>query len=314
MTTPLDINVRERGAEETSRRLRGVSAAVGGVATQARRSFSPLLGMNVITGLLGGSLIGMALAGGSGANAMLRLQSAVADLLDPFVSLLAVAVEWFARLPTWVQYLIALGVVIIALLSPLTSLGRTIGAVAGVNFGRAVLSWLGPLVRVALVLFLVLGLIDELRRIWPQLEQVGLQVNNAITNSIVDLANSVIDLLNLISRAGEALYLLGSNPANVRLAFTRPPVISQIARQPNVRPQQGPLGPSLFDQTFGGLSQAFGLLQQPSPTAPASSSPPVFPQAPTYNNFFGLDANAAQQLVRETVINPADRSRQNGGP
>lgn len=98
MTTQgLDVQVSAPGAQQAAAQIGGVSRSVGNLSRGIGGLLSPLLGANVLTTLLGGSLVGMSLQGGAARSAIDSLVDSVEELFDPIGELLIRFSDWFAE-------------------------------------------------------------------------------------------------------------------------------------------------------------------------------------------------------------------------
>ena len=296
-TQQVTIQTSAPGATQTRRQLLGVGAALSTLGKEARGTFLPILGVGVLSGIVGGSLLGMALAGGSAANSMVVLQSALIGLLDPLISLIPPLVEWFTLLPSWAQYAIIAAGAALLMAGQLARLGKTLFTVAKALFavtkalfsvtvaGRgAFLTVLKPLLVVGAALGLVLLLLDGLIREFPRLGQVLVAVENAVQNLFNDLVNGLIDSLNLIFRLADAAANLISTPHQprqaVQSAFDAPQVLPNLPRLPD-REFERPTGPSLAEQLAEQLADLGQLLTLEAPDIPV----PELPEFPTPPGF-----------------------------
>lgn len=111
MTTNSNLVIRTQavGDQQTTSRLNRVRASLSGMATSVRSTFSPILGLGLLTGILGGGLLSIASSGGEASNAMVRLQSIMDRMLAPLFELSNRFLDWFETLSTGQQTALLLG-------------------------------------------------------------------------------------------------------------------------------------------------------------------------------------------------------------
>ena len=173
MTTPVNIVVRERGSQETSSKLNRVRTSLVGIGAATKGTFSSILGASLLTGLLGGGLISLALSGGEASNSLIRLQSIMEELIRPMFKLLEVFLDWFETLSPLQQGLLILATILLWL-------GRRV--IFGVLFGiaKAIISFIGFWYAV----FRVFGIVSLL--------SIGLTKLGAFLGTTAGIVGSVI--------------------------------------------------------------------------------------------------------------------------
>ena len=323
MVTPnedqVTIRTREQGAELVTRRLRGVAGAVRGVGGAARSTYSSLIGANLLTGILGGTLVGLALNSAGASNGMLRLRSSLEGLLDPFVQIGARTAEWFAEQNNLTQY------------------GILAGAAALYLFRNRITSLIGQGIS---KLITKLGEVpwrkfadDITLRVWYALEGVVERINNIINRLkalIAEAGKAGKEVLeevdgNAARTAGRAGGTGAGAGFGSRLASTVSRVLRPVARV------AGPLGlsaeaglitaeeqkrrreaglPGVFQPQGFRLPDAplAGLLSALNDFARPYGAPSRFVDEQVdrglrgvTNNYFGVDKEAVRSTIRDAI-------------
>ena len=109
VTRAFHVAVGISGARETTSQLNQTERAVGNFGRGVNRLFAPLLGASFLTGILGGSLGGLALSGGTARNALDSITDSFSSVLEPLELGLQVFAEWLADQDALTQGAIALG-------------------------------------------------------------------------------------------------------------------------------------------------------------------------------------------------------------
>lgn len=348
MTTSNDnigVNIRETGGEQTRRSLRQTAGAVSNLAGTARRSFSPLLGLGLISGLLGGGLLALGLSSGVASNAMFRLQSSLEALLQPLVNLLIPAIDLFSRMPVWAQYMLLLAGAAIILAPSLIKVGA---AIAGL--GAPVLLAIGAGLLLAGLFYFLITRSETFRNVFAS-------VINLVLTDFKNLVNGVAEGINIIRALWDGLEALfvssglptvianiaaglqdvfagnfasGLNRLNTALNDIAVPRISAFQqaytsrrasfRQPIselsfssptgniVAPDYTSLSP-LENNILDFFRDAFA--GQGGAPLPATQ---FAPGSVTTNNYFGLSVDEQQRRVAQFASDPNAQGRLNGGP
>ena len=207
----LEIVIDVEGDVESERRLNRVQGGVSRLGKSVKGLGLPLLGGGLLVGLLGGSLLGLALSSGAASNALFRIRDSLTQMLntalEPILPKLYQFLEWFDALPQGQQQLILLGVAALLAIGPLKALWGVLAGIAGV-VGVAKGALL-VFVVIAVGAFAVLGLaIYDLINDTDKLGETWRTVWNF-------LPEPVQKALNAIARAFDAtMDFLFINPIN----------------------------------------------------------------------------------------------------
>lgn len=99
----IQVRTSAPGAKAAAQDLRQVRQGVTGLGQSAVGIMPALGGAGLLTGLLGGSLIGLASATGAASNAGIRLTSILEDMIESLLSPLQPALDWFESLDEKMQ-------------------------------------------------------------------------------------------------------------------------------------------------------------------------------------------------------------------